>query len=309
MSPSRCLRLALTLALLVPLSGCVTYVRQGHVGLLIDNFSGEIDQVLDPGWRGSTPIRQQIVEYPVIVQQYVMVREPERDDAVRVNSREGQTFIVDAAVEFMIRGKSEVPALYKRYGLDFDHIVENYYRSKFKAALVTAVASLPLNDAIAGNGRRQVEQMALADLRRTMANEHVEILQVLIRGVYLPEAISNAISDKTRAENALEQSRTNAEQRVVEAQAAARAQVVAAEAAAKSTLIRAAAEAKANREVAASLTDRLIRKLYVEKLADKIQLVLPEHSLLNLGGLLPAAIRPARDEGAASEAPAKPRKH
>jgi regulator of protease activity HflC (stomatin/prohibitin superfamily) len=275
------------------LSGCVAYVRQGHVGLLIDDFTGEIKQVQDPGLRFAIPLREHIVEYPVIVQQYVMVRRGERreyegDDGVRVNSLEGLSFIVDASVEFVVRSKQDVAPLYQRYGLPFDDIVQGYYRSRFKAALTTAMASLPLNEAISGEGRRKVEAMALADLRKTMENDHIDLHAVLIRAVYLPDAISQAISDKTRAENDLERSRTVARQKVVEAEASAQASIVAAEGEAKARLIRADAEAKANQVVGKSLTDRLIRKAYIDKLSDKLRLVIPPGALYNLNDILPA---------------------
>ena len=275
------------------LTGCpAAYVRQGHVGLLIDDFTGEIKQVQEPGIRAAIPLREHIVEFPVIVQQYVMVRSGERgdsgrDDGVRVNSLEGQNFVVDASVEFVIRGKQFVPALYQRYGLPFDSIVERYYRSRFKAALATAIASLPLNEAISGPGRRKVEQLAMADLRKDLQTDHVEILGVLIRAVYLPDQIAQAIANKTQAENDLERARTAAQQRIVEAEAAGRAAIVAAEAESKARLIRAEAEAKANQVIAKGLTDRLIRKLYVEKLSDKVQLILPPNALYNFNGVLP----------------------
>jgi regulator of protease activity HflC (stomatin/prohibitin superfamily) len=286
-------RFAVGAGLVVPLFGCpAAYVRQGHVGLVVDDFTGEIKHVHDPGIRAAIPLREHIVEFPVIVQQYVMVRGGERnatgeDDAVRVNSVEGQTFMLDASVEFVLRGKQDVAGLYQRYGLPFDAIVERYFRSRFKAAIATAVASLPLNVAISGEGRRKVEEMALADLRKSMATDHIELHSVLIRSVYLPNDISQAISDKTRAENDLERARTAARQRVVEAEAAGRAAIVEAEADAKARLIRARAEAQANREVASSLSDRIIRKLYVEKLSDKVRLVLPPGGMYNLQDVLP----------------------
>ncbi|MEB3284729.1 MAG: SPFH domain-containing protein [Candidatus Sericytochromatia bacterium] len=272
-------------------AGCVSYVRQGHVGLLVDDFSGEIKHVYDPGIRIATPLREHIIEFPMILQQYVMVRGGEhlrsnQDDAVRVNSLEGQTFVVDASVEFLIRSKSDVVPLYQRYGLPFDAIIERYFRSRFKAALATAIASLPLNEAISGDGRRKVELMALEHLRKTMRTDHIDLQAVLIRAVYLPDEIAKAISDKTRAENDLERARTAARQRIVEAEANGRAAVVAAEADAKARLIRAQAEAKANQQVAQSLTDRLIRKMYVDKLSDKLRLVLPPNNLYNLNELL-----------------------
>lgn len=288
----RCLlRGLLASVLLFTTTGCVSYVRQGHVGLLVDDFSGEIKHVYDPGIRFATPLREHIIEFPMILQQYVMVKGGERgeigeDDAVRVNSLEGQNFVVDASVEFLIRGREDVIPLYQRYGLPLDIIIERYFRSRFKAALATAIASLPLNQAISGEGRRKVELMALEHLRKTMNTDHIEIQAVLIRAVYLPDEISKAIADKTRAENDLERARTAARQRVVEAEARGRAAVVEAEAQAKAVLLKAQAEAKANQEVAKSLTDRLIRKLYVEKLSDKLKLVLPPNGLYNLNDVL-----------------------
>lgn len=293
----RILRGLFVALLLSSVTGCVSYVRQGHVGLLVDDFTGDIKHVYDPGIRFATPLREHIIEFPMILQQYVMVRGGERrevgeDDAVRVNSLEGQNFVVDASVEFLIRGREDVIPLYQRYGLPFDVIIERYFRSRFKAALATAIASLPLNEAISGEGRRKVEVMALKHLRKTMNTDHIELQAVLIRAVYLPDEISKAIADKTRAENDLERARTAARQRVVEAEARGRATIVEAEAQAKAVLLKAQAEAKANQEVAKSLTDRLIRKLYVEKLSDKLKLVLPPNGLYNLNDVLLSEEKP-----------------
>jgi regulator of protease activity HflC (stomatin/prohibitin superfamily) len=276
-------RQALALALAAAMNGCApSYVGQGRVGLLVDNMSGKIDQVLDPGFRMAIPIGQHIIEFPVIKQQYVMVRGQEgqhndSDDAVRVNSAEGQAFDVDASVEYVIRDKQAVAPLYQRYGLPFDDIVEKYYRSKFRAAIASAFASLPLVEGISGPGRKKVESMALADLRHVLGDDRIDVLLVMVRGVYVPDAIANSIAEKTRAENQLVQARTLAQQHVVEAKAEAEAR-----------LIRARAEAESNKLVNASLSDRLIRKMYVEKLSDRIQMVVPEKSFFNFGGLVPA---------------------
>jgi hypothetical protein len=66
--------------------------------------------------------------------------------------------------------------------------------------------------------------------------------------------------------------------------------VVEAKAEAEARLIRARAEAESNKLVNASLSDRLIRKMYVEKLSDRIQMVVPEKSFFNFGGLVPAQV-------------------
>ena len=101
------------------MTGCgSTYVQQGQVGLLVNNFSGQIEQVLQPGFRMTIPINKHIIAFPMIKQQYVMVRGvegqvAEEDDSVGVNSLEGQSFAVDASVEYRLRDASVVPALYK----------------------------------------------------------------------------------------------------------------------------------------------------------------------------------------------------
>ena len=275
------------IALGVLLTGCgATYVRQGYVGLLVNNLTGKIDQVLEPGYRLSVPIGQHIIEFPVIRQQYVMVQGSEgqyanQDDSVKVNSQEGQAFNVEASIEYTIARKEAVPDLYQHYGMDFEHIVERYYRSKFRSAIVNSFASLPLNEAITGTGRKKVETAALDELKEELKSDGITIENVLIRAVFLPDAISNSIAAKTQAENDLIRSRTVAQQQVVEAEAEAKAK-----------LIRAKAEADSNRMVSASLTDQLIRKMYVEKLSDKIQLVVPNNAFVNFGGLVPGLNAP-----------------
>jgi regulator of protease activity HflC (stomatin/prohibitin superfamily) len=263
------------------LNGCGgTYVHQGHVGLLVDNFSGKIDSVLDPGYRMAVPIGQHIVEYPIIKQQYVMVQGNEGqhadEDSVKVNSSEGQNFQVDASIEYRLKAKEDAARLYQKYGTDFETIVEKYYRSKFKTAFSNAFAALPMADAITRDGKLKVEKMALDDLTKSLSDDNIQIDDVMVRSVHVPEAIAESIAAKTKAENDLTKSRTTAQQTVVVAQAEAQAR-----------LIRAKAEAEANRMLSASLTDKIIKMAMVNKLSDKIRLVLPEKTFLNFPG--PAA--------------------
>ena len=264
------------------MTGCgSTYVQQGQVGLLVNNFSGQIEQVLQPGFRMTIPINKHIIAFPMIKQQYVMVRGvegqvAEEDDSVGVNSLEGQSFAVDASVEYRLRDASVVPALYKKYGMEFDTIVGRYYRSKFRTAISQAFATLPLNEAVSGNGQKRAAKIALTQLQEDLSDDGIAVSEVLIRKPHIPEAISQSIAAKTQAENDLIRSRTTAQQQVVEAQAGAQAK-----------LIRAKAEADSNRMINASLTGNLIRKMYVEKLSDKIQMVVPEKAFVNFSGLVP----------------------
>lgn len=262
-------------------SACnASYVKQGEVGLLISNMSGKIDKVLEPGYRMSVPIGQHIVEFPVIKQQYVMVagHEGQRsgDDAVKVNSLEGQVFSVDASVDYQIQDKTQVPGLYQKYAMEFDNIVEKYYRSKFRTAISNAFAGLPMAEAMTRDGKLKVEAQALKDLQASLASDGIEVHEVMVRAIHAPEAITKSIEVKTQAENDLVTSRTIAQKSVVEAEAAAKAQ-----------LIRAGAEAESNRLVAASLNNNLIRMEYVKRLSDKVNIVLPEKSFFNFGGLVP----------------------
>lgn len=258
------------------ISGCgSSYVTQGHVGLLVDNFSGKIDNVLDPGYRMAIPIGQHIVEFPIIKQQYVMVQassegQTEGDDSIKVNSQEGQSFQVDGSVEYRIRGKSDVGPLYQKYGMDFEDIVSKYYRSKFRTAFSNAFASMPMASAITRDGKLKVESMVMADLNNQLGDDNIIIDDVMVRAVHVPDAIAESIAAKTQAENDLVKSRTLSQQKVVEAQADAQAE-----------LIRATAQAKSNRMLSASITPNLIKMEFVDKIASDIKLVLPEKSFMN----------------------------
>lgn len=271
------------LAALVALSvsGCGSaYVKQGNVGLVVDNFTGKIDQFLNPGYRLAIPIGQHIIEFPVIKQQYVMVAGNEgqrsgEDDSVKVNSLEGQSFTVEASIEYRIHDKDSVAPLYQKYAKPFDDIVEQYYRSKFRKVIVDGFSSLPMNDAITGAGRKKVENQALAELRDTLKDDKIDVYGVYIRAVNVPESIANSIAAKTQAENELIKARTVAQQQIVEAEAEAKAR-----------MIRATAEANANHLLASSLTPELVKLKAIETINPHVAIVAPSNAFLPLQALL-----------------------
>ncbi len=266
-------------------SHSTTYVEQGQVGLIVDTFTGQIIETANPGYHVVMPVGRRLVTFPAIRQQYVMVREKEgqhtEDDSVAVNSKEGQAFNVDVSVEYELINKEAAAGLYRRYGMQFDSIVEKYYRSKFKAAVVGAFAGLPLAEGITGDGRANVSRVATETVRAAMLDDNIKVDQLLIRAVYVPEAISNSIAAKTKAENDLVKSRTEAQKMVVEAKAKADAAIAAAEGDAKAMTLRATAEAEANNKIAASLTSPILRKLAIEKFNPNVKLVVPNNAFVN----------------------------
>ena len=276
------LALGILIALIPALLGGCTYVGQGHVGLLIDNTNGQIKEVLEPGYRGRMLVTQHIVEYPILRQQYVMVSaagegQHADDDAVSVNSSEGQVFKVDASVDFQLNHDAEsIKRLYTEYVSSFDNVVETRYRSIFRSAITTAFASHPIMEAVTGDGRSKIAELARSTIEKDLKTDGIKVYAVLIRGVHLPKAIEDSIANKTKAENELVQSRTSAQQKVVEAQADAQAK-----------LVRAQADAKSNELIAKSIDGRLLQLRSIEKLNPNVQVIsVPPNAFLNLGGVV-----------------------
>ncbi|MBO4411908.1 MAG: hypothetical protein J5794_06975 [Lachnospiraceae bacterium] len=94
---------------------------------------------------------------------------------------------------------------------------------------------------------------------------YVNIIAVVITNIDFSDAFETAVEDKMIAEQTKLKAEYENQTKIAQTEAQAKAKLIEAEANAKAELIKAEAEAKANELLEQSLTDKILRKLYLDK--------------------------------------------
>lgn len=94
---------------------------------------------------------------------------------------------------------------------------------------------------------------------------HVNIIAVVITNIDFSAAFETAVEEKMIAEQTKLKAEYENQTKIAQTEAAAKAKLIEAEATAKAKIIEAEAEAQANELLEQSLTEKILRKLYLEK--------------------------------------------
>lgn len=248
-------------------------IRPGYVGIVFDKASHQVTaSALDPGWAFINPFTQSIQEYPVTIQTYEMVQRGdegvvEGDDSIKVQSSEGQQLNLDVVIQYQVR-RAEAGALYQDWGGADIGVVEDRVVRQYTRSQVPVLAASYTWEEIVSEKRAVLVAQIEAILTTEFARRHLDIVSFGVREVHLPDALTQALTNKIEAQQQaeqqryqLEQARVRAEQDQVEAQGRAAAIRISAE-----------AQAEANAKLAASLTDELIRYQQIQKWDGKLPL-------------------------------------
>jgi regulator of protease activity HflC (stomatin/prohibitin superfamily) len=246
-------------------------IRPGYVGIVFDKASHQVTaSALEPGWAFINPFTQAIQEYPVTIQTYEMVQKSSEgvvagDDSIKIQSNEGQQLNLDVVIQYQVK-RSEAGALYQDWGGADIGIVEDRVVRQYTRSQVPVIAAGYTWEEIVSGKRAELVNLIGQGLREEFARRHLDLISFGVREVHLPEALQQALNNKIQAQQQaeqqryqLEQARVRAEQDKVEAQGQASA-----------LLVQAEAQANANRQLAESLTEELIRYQQIQKWDGKL---------------------------------------
>lgn len=177
---------ALAIAPFLPGCRCPT-VDSGNRGIVFKTLGGGTSQeVLGEGMH-VMPIWNSVISYDTRVH--------EMKEQLSVISSNGLTLRVDASVRFRPIVE-ELFALQTTIGPDYD--------SKLIAPIVRSEARKVFGryqpEEIYSTKREQIEQQIHDEVKRALEGKHVLVEAVLVRDVFLPDAIQTAISDKLAEE-------------------------------------------------------------------------------------------------------------
>ena len=261
--------------MIIGFAGPFVEVPAGNVGV-VTNFGSVQTVTLEPGLHVVVPIYQRVTNVDTRVQ-------PHEFKEIDAASKELQTVKLTGVMNYHIDGQF-ASDLFQRVGVDF---AAKIIDPAFNDFIKTVVPDYSVNDILAK--RDEIRSLAKAQLAANLSQYHIIVDDIYISNIAFSDAFQQAIEAKQVAQQQVQTEQQILAQKQIQAQ-----QVVAAakgEADANVTL--AEGQAKANQLLAASLSDQILQYQYIQKLTDKITVMLlpsGNQTIFDLKGLLGQAV-------------------
>lgn len=270
------------LILVAGLSAPFVEVPAGNVGV-VTNFGSVQPGTLEPGLHIVIPIVQRVAIIDTRVQ-------PHQFQEIDAASAEYQTVKLTGVMNYHVDGQF-ANDLYQRVGTDFASKVID---PAFNDFIKTVVPRYKV-DAILG-ARDEIRSQAKEALAANLSQYHIIVDDIYIANIAFSSEFQAAIEAKQVAQQQVQteqqilaQKKIQADQAVAQAQGQADSNVKLAEGQAAATIALANGQATANAALAASLSDQILQYQYIQKLTDKIQVMLVPSgnaTIFDLKGLL-----------------------
>ena len=242
--------------MIIGVAGPFVEVPAGNVGV-VTNF-GQVQTVtLEPGLHFIVPIYQRVTNVDTRVQ-------PHEFQEIDAASRELQTVKLTGVMNYHIDGQF-ASDLFQRVGTDF---AAKIIDPAFNDFIKTVVPDYSVNDILAK--RDEIRSLAKAQLAANLAQYHIIVDDIYIANIAFSDSFQQAIEAKQVAQQQVQTEQQILAQKQIQAQQA----VAAAQGQADATVTLAEGQAKANGLLNASLTDQILQYQYIQKLTDKIQVML-----------------------------------
>ncbi len=205
------------------LTSCIVEVGAGQAGVQI-LFGKVQNNILNSGLHFINPLVE-VNKIDVRTQNYTMsaVRDEgdkEGDDAIRVLTSDGLEVVIDLTVLYRVQA-NEAPRLVRETGLDFKNkIVRPVTRTKIRdnSVYYTAID-------LYSNKRDEFQTRIFKTIEDNFKNRGLELEQLLVRNITLPNRVKAAIEEKINAEQeaqkmlfVLQKEKQEAERKRIEAQ-------------------------------------------------------------------------------------------
>lgn len=237
MKQSKAIVLILALALLQ--TACVV-IEDGEVGVS-KSFGAISDEPVSQGVAFVVPVARQIETWNVKLQ--------ELKETAQVPSSEGLIVGLDTSLLFQVTA-AEAPKIRKTIGTQrmvFERLVIPYFRNSVR----DVVAGYPVKNIYAEQGRKEIASKIRDFLREHLGPRGIEVVDVLLRDVKLPQRFKESIEAKLTAEQRVQQKQFELEQAKKEAEI---------------EVARARGAAQAQQIIRETLSDRYLQYLWIQTL-------------------------------------------
>lgn len=268
-------KLALLIAVSLPLVACGDYIEPGQVGVKVTTAGGERGvqrNLLEPGrhWIGFT---ERLYTFPTFVQNYVWdagnTPQSPGNESIDFQSREGANINADFGVQYMFQ-RERIPDIFARYRMGAIEITRQTLRNEVRDALVSAASSRRIEELI-GDGKNAFMDEVLAAVKERVAPHGILVDNVYAVGRFrLAAETESAINRRISAAQETEQRR----QQVETARQEAERQRIEAE-----------GQAAANRIIAQSVTPELVQYMAAQKWNGQLPAATSGVPFINLPGV------------------------
>ncbi len=201
------------------LSGCIV-IEDGEVGVK-KSFGKISDEPVGPGVVIQIPVVRTVTPWNIKLQ--------ELKESASVPSSEGLIIGLDTSRLFKVQADL-APTIRKTIGRDYMSVLVVPY---MRSAVRDVVSGYQVKDIYTAEGRKEIAEKLRVFLRKTLGPGGIEVVDVLLRDVKLPQRFRESIELKLTAEQRvqqkqfeLEQARKDAEIEVARAEGAAKAQKI-----------------------------------------------------------------------------------
>ena len=263
-------------------AGTLVQVPVGSVGVIINRFTGLKPGSIGPGTHFVLPGVETIVVYTSRLQERTLSKRgeggPNIDESIGGLSKEGLQIGADVTVQFQVR-PDQVNALHSEIGPDY---IETVIIPQVRAEVRDIIGQFNAAELISTK-RGELKIAIKTALEKGFTARHIELVDVLVRELRIPDSVAKAIEEKQQAEQNVQTARKRLEQANIDAQ---------------NTVVKAQAEARALsfRGQALRQNPEIIQLTVAEKLAPSIQtIMLPSQGnfLLDIGSLTKRTAQPA----------------
>jgi regulator of protease activity HflC (stomatin/prohibitin superfamily) len=231
--------IALILALGLLQTACVV-IEDGEVGVS-KSFGAINDETVPPGVAFVVPVARQIETWTVKLQ--------ELKETASVPSSEGLIVGLDTSLLFQVEA-AEAPEIRKTVGTQ-RMVIERLVIPYFRNAVRDVVAGYPVKNIYAEQGRKEIAAKIRDFLRENLGPRGIEVVDVLLRDVKLPQRFKESIEAKLTAEQRVQQKQFELEQAKKEAEI---------------EVARARGAAEAQQIIRETLSDRYLQYLWIQTL-------------------------------------------
>lgn len=261
-------------------SSAFVVVPAGNVGVVFNIFGGVQSRPLGEGLHFVLPVVQQVTLYDVRQQELTLATAT--GDKINARSSEGLEIEVDVTVLYQVI-RDQAPKLHQDIGPLYEAI---RIRPEVRSQIRDGISEYPAADLISVK-RAELQQRIQRNLVEALERDNIRVLNVLLRDVRIPQAITQAIEEKQAAEQQVQVE----ENRRRQAEIAAQRRVIEAEGERDAQIARAEGEAQALALRGQALRDNpeIIQLEVAQRLAPSIQtIMLPTEGnfLLDVRGLL-----------------------
>lgn len=243
----------LALVLIVSLFGvaiCAEKVPAGYVGVVYSMSGGIEDEVLNQGWHIVSPTKK-VMEFTVSEEQLALTG----DDAFPVSTADNANIDISFQMSYYFI-EDRVPETYARFkGMDGEKIIDTRVKTVLKSKISEVTADYSMMDIYSGE-RAKINKEIKNYLDKELGERYgITVTEASIVDVHPDKQLQKTIDERVTAMQKKQQAQ--AEQETIKVQNETK--LLKAKAEADAVIIAADAEAKANKIIANSITENLLK--------------------------------------------------